>query len=165
MTKIVLPLLVVCGAMLLGAATATASSPPASTKTVKVADQRFQDEGTNCTNGLQTILKGVFTGVIRTTAREDGTTHTRTTGGGTTTLYDHKPDGTPGDGKPDATSTYRSNAVDVVFGNAAEQHRFELRGTTTALASGIKSRFFYVYAISIGADGTVKSLRERLHCN
>jgi hypothetical protein len=161
MTKIVLPLLVVCGAMLLGAASAAAGGPPVFKEKVFLVNEPFVDDpGINCTNGLATRIEGLFTGVVRTVVRSDGTTRVRTTGGGTTTLDDYNP--VP-DGMADATSEFRSNAVDVFFGNAAERHRFALRGTVTS-ATGLQARFVVVYAVVIAPDGTVKFERERLRC-
>ena len=149
-------------ALPLTGAAATASGPPVANETLRFVDEPFGGATFNCGTGNLALSDGVFSGVIRTLVKPDGTVtvsaHTR----GTDSLDDFDP--VP-DGSPDATTTFVFNSVDSVFSSGLENHTFSGNGTLTVVASGEQLRFHVVLRMLIGADGEVTVGFERVTCD
>src|SRR5262245_53191976 len=150
---------VVVGALLFAATSATAGGPPVINTTTHSFDERFSGVGLNCASGNLAESNGVFSGVIHTVAKADGSLNVSVKTRGTDNLDD-----LPTDGIVDATTTFVFNSTDIVFATGKEVHHFTGTGTLTVTATGAEIRFQLVIQVVLDEEGNPKVDFLRLDC-
>ena len=98
-------------------AAATAGGPPVVNSTTHFINESFGGVGANCASGNRALSNGLFSGVIHTLARPDGSVLVSANTRGTDQLDD-----LPTDGTIDATTTFVFNSHDIVFATGKEVH-------------------------------------------
>ena len=133
------------------ATTAATAAPPVVNSTTHFLNEPFGGIGPNCASGNLAESNGLFSGVIHTVVKADGSTHVSSHTRGTDALDD-----LPTDGTIDATTTFVFNSNDIVFTTGNEVHHFTGTGTLTVTATGAQLRFQVVIQIVLDADGNPK---------
>ena len=138
---------------------AVASGPPLVNENDHVIDQPFtEDVGFDCGTGLPTFITGVFTGVLHTIVRADGSVHFTGAVRGSLTEDD-----LPTDGQPDATETFVLILNDLVFPSGSEVHHASLNGAGVT-TGGVPFRIHEVVQIVLDPNGDPKLTLSRLSC-
>jgi hypothetical protein len=138
---------------------AVASGPPVVNEKDHVVDQPFTEGvGFDCGTGLPTFITGVFTGVLHTVVKADGSVHFTGAVRGSLTEDD-----LPTDGQPDATETFVLILNDLVLpsGGAVDHSSLNGAGVTT---SGVPFRIHEVVQIVLDENGDPKLALSRLSC-
>ena len=157
MQRFSLAIIVGCVLLLTGPG-AVAGGPPPVNQTDHPVNQPFTDVGFNCATGLPTLITGVFSGVLHTLVRADGSVHFNGAVRGSITEDDLPPDG-----NPDATLTFLLILNDLVFSTGMEVHHVTLNGAGTA-ADGAKFRIHEVVQIVFDENGDPKVEFIKLTC-
>lgn len=147
------------GVLSLAASGAIAGSPPLVNETQRFRNEPFGGIGLNCATGNLASSNGVFSGVIHTLVKPDGSLYVSAYTRGTDTLDD-----LPADGIPDATTTFVFNSVDTVHASGKEIHHFTGTGTITVVATNETRRFHAVAQLVLDENGVPKVDFVRLVC-
>jgi hypothetical protein len=158
MQRLSLAIVVACALSLTGTG-ATAGGPPLVNETDHAVNESFTEIGFDCATGLPTLVTGVFSGVLHTLVRADGSVHFTGTVRGSISDDDLPPDGTP-----DATATFVLNLADLVFSSGREVHHVTLDGSGTAAATGATFRIHELVQIVLDQNGNPKIAFLRLTC-
>jgi hypothetical protein len=149
-------LLVAC---LLATEAATAGGPPVVNSTTRFIDEPLGGIGLNCASGNLALSNGIFSGVIHTIAKADGSLNVSVKTRGTDALDD-----LPTDGIVDATTTFVFNSNDIVFATGKEVHHFTGTGTLTVTATGAELRFQVVIQVVLDQAGNPRVNLLRFVC-
>jgi hypothetical protein len=148
----------VLGVLSLVATGAISGAPPVVNQTDHPVNQPFADFGLDCATGLPTLDLGVFSGVVHTLVRADGSVHASGAVHGSATNDD-----LPADGIPEATTTFVFTFGDLVFSSGSEVHHLTLDGSGTA-ATGAHFRFHVLAQMVLDQNGDPKIDFLRLTC-
>ena len=159
MQRLSLAIVVAC-ALSLAATGASAGGPPLVNQTDHAVNEPFTSVGFDCATGLPTLISGVFTGVLHTLVRADGSVHFTGAVRGSITEDDLPPDGIP-----DATLTFGLMLHDVVFSSGSEVHHATLSGAGTGAATGAEFRIHEVAQIVLDQNGDPRIEFLRLTCS
>jgi hypothetical protein len=145
--------------LLLVAATATAGGPPVVNSITHFIDEPFDGVGLNCASGKLALSDGLFSGVIHTIVKPDGSVKISAKTRGTDSLDD-----LPTDGIIDATTRFVFNSSDIVFASGKGVHHFTGTGKLTVTETGEELRFQVVMQVVLDDAGTPKLDRLRFVC-
>lgn len=145
-------------ALLVTATGAIAGGPPLVNQSDHPVNAPFTSVGFNCATGLPTLITGVFSGVLHTLVRADGSVHFNGAIRGSISEDDLPPDG-----NPDATLTFGLILHDLVFSSGMEVHHVTLNGAGTA-TDGTKVRIHEVVQVVLDQNGDPKVDFVRLTC-
>jgi hypothetical protein len=138
---------------------AVASGPPLANEKSHVIDQPFtEDAGFDCGTGLPTFITGVFTGVLHTIVKADGSVHFTGAVRGSLTEDD-----LPTDGQPDATETFVLILNDLVLPPGSEVDHASLNGDGVT-TGGVPFRIHEVVQVVLDQNGDPKLTLSRLSC-
>ena len=137
---------------------AVAGSPPPVNQTDHPVNAPFTSIGFNCATGLPTLITGVFSGVLHTLVRPDGSVHFNGAISGSISEDDLPPDG-----NPDAALTFRLILGDLVFSTGMEVHHVTLNGAGTA-TDGTNVRIHEVVQVVLDQNGDPKVDFVKLTC-
>jgi hypothetical protein len=136
-----------------------ASGPPLANEKDHVIDQPFtEDVGFDCGTGLPTFIAGVFTGVLHTIVKADGSVHFTGAVRGSLTEDD-----LPTDGQPDATETFVLILNDLVLPPGSEIDHASLNGAGVT-TGGVPFRIHEVVQVVLDQNGDPKLTLSRLSC-
>jgi hypothetical protein len=123
------------------------------------ADQPFtEDVGFDCGTGLPTFITGVFTGVLHTIVKADGSVHFTGAVRGSLTEDD-----LPTDGQPDATETFVLILNDLVLPPGSQVDHASLNGDGVT-TGGVPFRIHEVVQVVLDQNGDPKLILTRLSC-
>ena len=138
---------------------AVAGGPPIVNETVHAFEVPFADIGDDCATGNQSERSVIFSGVLRTLVRADGSYLMRWNIHGTTVFDD-----LPADGVPDATARFRFVLGDMVVPSGNSVYSEVWSGTSTALATGTEYKFQITYKLLLDPSGSPKIEVFRFTC-
>jgi hypothetical protein len=138
---------------------AVASGPPLVNENDHVIDQSFtEDVGFDCGTGLPTFITGVFTGVLHTIVKADGSVHFTGAVRGSLTEDD-----LPADGQPDATETFVLILDNLVLPSGSEVDHVSLNGAGVT-TGGVPFRIHEVVQLVLDPNGDPRLTLSRLSC-
>jgi hypothetical protein len=131
---------------------AVAGGPPAVNETVHSVGATLTDVGLNCATGKPSQRSVIFSGVMRTLMKTDGSYVVRGSFRGNT-VFDDLPEA---DGAPDATARFHLSIGDMKLpsGNAILSEVWS--GKTTALGTDVELRFHVNYKVLVDPAGNTK---------
>ena len=157
MQRLFLAIIVAC-VLSLTATGAVAGGPPPVNQTDHPINAPFTSIGFNCATGLPTLITGVFSGVLHTLVRADGSVHFNGAIRGSISEDDLPPDG-----NPDAALTFGLILGDLVFSTGMEVHHVTLNGAGTA-TDGTQVRIHEVVQVVLDQNGDPKVDFVKLTC-
>ena len=148
------------GAFALAVTGTIGGAPPVFNETDHPIDASLVPEvGTNCGNGMPTLITGSFSGVIHTLVRADGTVHINGSVQGAAVNDD-----LPINGTADATTTFNANFTDTFRSNGGESHHLILNGSGTTTATGATFRFHVAIHTVLDQNSILKVDKLQFHC-
>src|SRR5262245_53861598 len=150
----------VVGAFALAVTGTIGGAPPVFNEADHPIDASLVPEvGTNCGNGMPTLITGSYSGVIHTLVKPDGTLHINGSVHGAAINDD-----LPSDGTADATTTFNSNFTDTFRSDGGESHHLVLNGLGTTTETGATFRFHVAIHTLLDQNGNLKVDKLQFRC-